>query len=77
MLQDIFGRCGGHVLSILELRDLPFNDAVMEVMAQRLPYVAVSEVIVVGIASGHERVHRLLEVCSNMEAKVALQSVEC
>lgn len=61
-LLDVLGRCKGFVVAVLELRDLPYNERVMDVMAQCLPFVTVSVVFVNGVASGHDQVPRLLEV---------------
>ncbi|KAH7684439.1 hypothetical protein AAVH_41053, partial [Aphelenchoides avenae] len=61
MLREILTKCSGLAIAELDLQHLPYNEQVLAVLAEGLQSVAVSKVVVDGVASGHENVHRLLE----------------
>lgn len=62
MLREFLSRCEGFVIARLILRNLPYNQQLMNVMVQCLPFTSVLNVFVDGVAFGHDQVHRILEV---------------
>lgn len=69
MLREILTKCSGLAIAELDLQHLPYNEQVLAVLAEGLQSVAVSKVVVDGVASGHENVHRLLEVSTRVETR--------
>lgn len=62
MLREVHTRCDGFAVKQFTLRNLPYTEQLVKIAEECLPSVTVSELGIYGVASGHDRVHRLPEV---------------
>lgn len=62
MFIEVLSASAGLNIDLLELRNLPYTQQLVDVMKSSLPLVTVSNVFINGIASGHGLVHLPLKV---------------
>lgn len=62
MLLEVYSKCKGFTVAVLELRKLLYNELLTDAMVQCLPFFSVTRLFVNGVTSGHDQVHHLLEV---------------
>ncbi|KAH7715673.1 hypothetical protein AAVH_16916 [Aphelenchoides avenae] len=61
MLLEVYSKCKGFTVAVLELRKLLYNELLTDAMVQCLPFFSVTRLFVNGVTSGHDQVHHLLE----------------